>query len=123
MRRAVVDFDDEMRAAWSGPLLLLDVAEVPREDDDPILAPTDDGAKKASVVLGRVASWRAAAVRNEAVLRLRRGAGTTIVVLVLSLTSLSIYGGSAALEPELFRPSTEFLRSTDGEEAKRLDKK
>ena len=27
------------------------------------------------------------------------------------------------LEPELFQPSTEFLRSTDGEEAKRLDKK
>ena len=87
MRRAVVDSDGEM-AVWSGPLLLLlvVVAEVlvPREVG-PILAPTDDGATKASVVLGRVASWRAAAVRNEAALRLRRGAGAAIVVLVLSL--------------------------------------
>ena len=92
MRRAVLESDDDMRAAWSGPLLLLDVAEVPREDDDPILALTGgDGAKKASVVLGRVASWRAAAVRNEAALRLRRGAGTTIVVLVLSLFSVDLW--------------------------------
>ena len=84
MRKAVLESDDDMRASWSGPLLLLDVAEVPREDDDPILALTGgDGAKKASVVLGRVASWRAAAVRNEAALRLRRGAGAAIVVLVL----------------------------------------
>ena len=90
MRRAVVDSDGVM-TAWSGPLLLvvLVVAEVlvvlvPREVG-PILAPTDDGATKASVVLGRVASWRAAAVRNEAALRLRRGAGAAIVALDLSL--------------------------------------
>lgn len=118
MRRAVVDSDDDMRAAWSGALLLLLVAEPPRQDD-PILALADDGAKKASVVLGRVASWRAAAVRNEAVLRLRpalgRDAGTTIIVLVLCRFM------EVLLEAELF-PSTEFLRSTDGEEAKRLDK-
>ena len=115
MRRAELESDDDMRAAWSGPLLLLDVAEVPREDDDPTLALTGgDGAKKASVVLGRVASWRAAAVRNEAALRLRRGAGAAIVVLVLSLsTYFSVAFMEVLLEPN--SSITEFLRSTDGE--------
>ena len=90
MRRAVVDSDDNVSAAWSGPLLLLVVAEVPRVED-PILPAAADGTTKASVVLGRVASWRAAAVRNEAALRLRRGAGAAIVVLYLSHFSLSIF--------------------------------
>ena len=93
MRRAVVDSDDDdVRAAWSGPLLLpvVVVAEGPRVED-PILPAAADGTTKASVVLGRVASWRAAAVRNEAALRLRRGAGAAIVVLYLSHFSLSIF--------------------------------
>ena len=103
MRRAVLDSDDDRRApAWSGLLLLLllVVAEVPRVEDPILAAPTGDGATKASVVLGRVASWRAAAVRNEAALRLRRGAGAAIVVLVLSINGSS--AGARTLHQQNF---------------------